>query len=59
MPVIRTWCGKTPSIVKARLVRDTETGLICEDERGVRYFAMNRDVISRDDTHSDLFGPVT
>lgn len=40
---IRTWSGKTSNI------RDTGTGYICEDLRGIRYFAQVQDVMTSDD----------
>lgn len=59
-PTIRSWTGQTPNIVTGRLIRDTGTGLIVEDVRGVRYFARWNDVIERDNAPSDdLFGDLT
>lgn len=55
MPTIRTWTGSTPRIVETKLIRDTGTGLICEDARGVRYFAPTRDVLETDTARGDLF----
>lgn len=54
MPKIRTWTGQTPKIIIGKLIRDTGSGLIVEDERGVRYFARPADVLSED----DLFAPM-
>lgn len=54
---VRMWCGQKPYKVRGRLIRDTGTGLIVEDERGVRYFAPTRDVLE-DEKRDDLFAPL-
>lgn len=46
---IRTWSGKTSNIRDVKVIRDTGTGYICEDLRGIRYFAQVQDVITSDD----------
>ena len=57
MPTLKMWCGQQPYKVTGRLIRDTGTGLIIEDDRGVRYFAPSRNVLS-DETPADLFAPI-
>lgn len=62
MPKIRSWTGKTPRVVTGRLIRDTGSGLIVEDIRGVRYFARWNDVLDRNDesvpSTGNLFAPL-
>lgn len=57
MPTLRMWCGQQPYKVTGRLIRDTGTGLIVEDDRGVRYFAPSRNVLA-DEKPADLFSPL-
>lgn len=52
--IVRTWNGKTPKNVTGRLIRDTGTGVIIEDSRGIRYFAQYRNIVIK--SHNDLFG---
>lgn len=49
--MIRAWTGKSSRLIKCKIVRSTESGIIAECSRGVIYFAKWDDVIS-----SDLFG---
>lgn len=57
---VRMWCGKTPYNVTGRLIRDTGTGLIIEDTRGVRFFAPSRDVLEHEATViGNLFAPIS
>lgn len=55
MRTVRMWCGSQPYKVSGKLVRDTGTGLIIEDERGVRYYAPTRDVLETVTVRGDLF----
>lgn len=51
---IRTWTGQTSNIRDVKVIRDTGTGYICEDSRGIRYFAQTQDVMNSDDLFAGL-----
>jgi hypothetical protein len=51
---VRTWSGNTLYKVRGRVVRDTGTGIVVEDERGIRYYAKMRDVLETEDLFGEL-----
>lgn len=63
MPTVRMWCASDQSyVVTGKLIKDTGTGIVIENETGLRFFAPNHHVISRTDepdvARDDLFAPL-